>query len=72
LSAPAGLDLCHWSLALSVQMQLAPFVRNATAPRQHNLERKDEMVAVDVSDNLALVKLRLQMAPRYFRTCCHA
>lgn len=41
-------------------------VRNATAPRKLGLERKDEVVAIDVSDNLALVKLRLQMPPRYF------
>ncbi len=41
-------------------------VRNATAPRKLKLERKDDVVAIDVSDNLALVKLRLQMPPRYF------
>ena len=41
-------------------------VRNATAPRKLELERKDEVVAIDVSENLALVKLRLQMPPRYF------
>ena len=41
-------------------------VRNATAPRTLNLERNDEVVAIDVSDDLALVKLRLQMPPRYF------
>ncbi|MFD0323914.1 nuclear transport factor 2 family protein [Lysobacter gummosus] len=41
-------------------------VRNATAPRKLGLERKDEVVAVDVSDDLALVKLKLQMPPRYF------
>ncbi|MBT2744860.1 MULTISPECIES: nuclear transport factor 2 family protein [unclassified Lysobacter] len=41
-------------------------VRDATAPRKLELERKDEIVAIDVSDNLALVKLRLQMPPRYF------
>ncbi|MGO4775682.1 nuclear transport factor 2 family protein [Lysobacter sp. 2RAB21] len=41
-------------------------VRNATAPRKLGLERKDEVVAIDVSEDLALVKLRLQMPPRYF------
>lgn len=41
-------------------------VRNAAAPRKLELERKDEVVTIDVSDNLALVKLRLQMPPRYF------
>ena len=41
-------------------------VRNATAPRKLKLERKDDVLAIDVSDNLALVKLKLQMPPRYF------
>ncbi|WP_223621027.1 nuclear transport factor 2 family protein [Lysobacter sp. ESA13C] len=41
-------------------------VRNATAPRKLGLERKDEVVAIDVSDNLALIKLKLQMPPRHF------
>lgn len=41
-------------------------VRNATAPRELKLERKDEVVAIDISDDLALIKLRLQMPPRYF------
>ncbi|MGK6317998.1 nuclear transport factor 2 family protein [Sphingomonas sp. DT-204] len=41
-------------------------VRDATAPRKLKLERRDEVAAIDVSDNLALVKLRLQMPPRYF------
>lgn len=41
-------------------------VRNATAPRKLGLERKDEIVAIDVSDHLALVKLKLQMPPRHF------
>lgn len=41
-------------------------VRNATAPRKLKLERKDEVVAIDISDDLALIKLRLQMPPRYF------
>jgi 4-oxalocrotonate tautomerase len=41
-------------------------VRSATAPRDLWLERKDEVVAIDISDRLALVKLRLQMPPRHF------
>ncbi|MGO1000220.1 nuclear transport factor 2 family protein [Lysobacter sp. CA196] len=41
-------------------------VRNATAPRKLSLERKDEILAVDVSDHLALIKLKLQMPPRHF------
>ncbi|ALN61912.1 hypothetical protein GLA29479_1028 [Lysobacter antibioticus] len=41
-------------------------VRNATAPRKLGLERKDEVVAIDVSEHLALIKLKLQMPPRHF------
>lgn len=41
-------------------------VRSAEAPRKLGLERKDEILSVDVEGNLALVKLKLQMPPRYF------
>ena len=41
-------------------------VRSTTSPRTLELERKDEVVAVDVSNDLALIKVRLQMPPRYF------
>lgn len=41
-------------------------VANATSPRELKLERKDEIVAIDVSGDLALVKLKLQMPPRHF------
>lgn len=41
-------------------------VRHATAPRQLGLERKDEVVAIDVSGDLALIQLKLQIPPRYF------
>lgn len=41
-------------------------VRNATAPRKLGLERKDEIIAIDVSGHLALIKLKLQMPPRHF------
>jgi hypothetical protein len=41
-------------------------VRNATAPRELSLKRKDEIVAIDVSEHLAMIKLKLQMPPRYF------
>ena len=41
-------------------------VRNATAPRKLGLERKDEIVAINVSGHLALIKLKLQMPPRHF------
>jgi hypothetical protein len=41
-------------------------VRNAKAPRQLGLERHDEILSIDVVRELALLKLRLQIPPRYF------
>ena len=41
-------------------------VRSAEAPRKLQLERRDEILSVDVEGNLALVKLKLQTPPRYF------
>jgi hypothetical protein len=41
-------------------------VRGAEAPRKLGLERKDEILAVDVEGNLALLKLKLQMPPKHF------
>jgi hypothetical protein len=41
-------------------------VRSAESPRKLQLERKDEILSVDVEGNLALLKLKLQMPPRYF------
>jgi putative lumazine-binding protein len=41
-------------------------VRNMKAPKQLGLERHDEIVSIEVERDLALLKLRLQMPPRYF------
>jgi hypothetical protein len=41
-------------------------VRSAEAPRKLQLERKDEILSVDVEGELALLKLKLQMPPRHF------
>src|SRR5882724_2891504 len=47
-------------------------VRNMTAPRQLGLERHDEILSIDVVSELALLKLKLQIPPRYFTDmlCC--
>ena len=41
-------------------------VRNTKAPRQLGLERHDEILSIDVVKELALLKLKLQIPPRYF------
>jgi hypothetical protein len=41
-------------------------VRNAKAPKQLGLERRDELLSIDVVRELALVKLTLQIPPRHF------
>jgi hypothetical protein len=41
-------------------------VRTMQAPRQLGLARRDELVAVDVVGELAVVKLKLQIPPRDF------
>lgn len=41
-------------------------VRTMTAPKQQGLERHDEVLSIDVARELALVKLKLQIQPRYF------
>jgi hypothetical protein len=44
-------------------------VRNMKAPKQLGLERRDEILLMDTADitkNIALLKLRLQIPPRYF------
>ena len=41
-------------------------VRAAEAPRKLGLERKDEILSVDVESNLGVLKLKLQMPPRHF------
>jgi hypothetical protein len=41
-------------------------VRNMKAPKQLGLERHDEILSIDVAGDLALLKLKLQVPPRYF------
>jgi Putative lumazine-binding len=41
-------------------------VRNMRAPKQLGLERHDEILSIDVAKELALLKLKLQVPPRYF------
>ena len=41
-------------------------VRNMKSPRQLGLERHDEVVSVDVVRDLALLKVKLQVPPRFF------
>ncbi|RZJ01196.1 MAG: hypothetical protein EON90_04510 [Brevundimonas sp.] len=47
-------------------------VREATSPQSLQLERRDEIVTIDVDGDLALIKIRLQMPPRQFTDllCC--
>lgn len=40
-------------------------VRNMKAPKLLGLERRDEILSIDVVRELALVKLKLQIPPRY-------
>ena len=48
-----------------IEMWLAA-VRNMKAPKQQGLERDDQILSVDVEGDLALLKLKLQIPPRYF------
>ena len=41
-------------------------VRNMTAPKQQGSERDDEIISMDVERELAILKLKLQIPPRYF------
>jgi len=41
-------------------------VRTMTAPRQLGLERHDEILSIDVVRELASLKVKLQIPPRYF------
>ena len=41
-------------------------VRNLQAPKLQGLQRHDEILSIDVVRELALVKLKLQIPPRYF------
>lgn len=40
-------------------------VRNIKAPKQLGLERRDEILSIDVVREIALLKLKLQIPPRY-------
>lgn len=40
-------------------------VRNREAPRDLGLERHDEILSIDIVRDLALLKLKLQIPPRY-------
>lgn len=41
-------------------------VRSMKAPKLQGLERHDEILSIDVVKELALLKLKLQIPPRYF------
>ena len=41
-------------------------VRNMKAPKEQGFERDDQIISVDVERELALLKLKLQIPPRYF------
>jgi hypothetical protein len=41
-------------------------VRNLKAPKQQGVERQDQILSIDVEGELALLKLKLQIPPRYF------
>ena len=41
-------------------------VRNMKAPKEQGFERDDQIISVDVDRELALLKLKLQIPPRYF------
>jgi Putative lumazine-binding len=47
-----------------LEMWLAA-VRNMKAPKQLGLERHDEILSIEVVRELALLKLKLQIPPRY-------
>jgi hypothetical protein len=41
-------------------------VRRMQAPKVQGLERHDEILSIDVAREIALLKLKLQIPPRYF------
>jgi hypothetical protein len=41
-------------------------VRSMKAPKLQGLERHDEILSIDVAREIALLKLKLQIPPRYF------
>lgn len=51
--------------ATPIDMWLAA-VRGMQAPKLLGLERRDEILSVEIVAGLAVVKLKLQMPPRYF------
>jgi hypothetical protein len=51
--------------ATPIEMWLAA-VRQMKAPKQLGAERRDEILSIDVVRDLALLKLKLQIPPRYF------
>jgi hypothetical protein len=48
-----------------IEMWLAG-VRSMKAPKLQGLERHDEILSIDVARDLALLKVKLQIPPRYF------
>ena len=50
---------------IPIEMWLAG-VRSMKAPKLQGLERHDEILSIDVVRELALLKLKLQIPPRYF------
>lgn len=61
--ARAGEDI---SLSVTPIGTWLAAVRTTKAPKQLGLERRDEILSIDVVRELALVKLKLQIPPRYF------
>lgn len=41
-------------------------VRNAKAPKQQGFDRNDHILSIDVENELALMKVKLQVPPRIF------
>lgn len=41
-------------------------VRNTKAPKQQGAEREDKILSIDVESDLALLKVKLKVAPRRF------
>jgi hypothetical protein len=41
-------------------------VRGMTAPKLQGFERDDELLSIDVAGELAVIKLKLRVPPRYF------
>jgi len=50
---------------IPIEMWLAG-VRSMKAPKLQGLERHDEILSIDVVRELALLKLKVQIPPRYF------